>query len=563
MEGQPAKCRDLYYLLIDITLRQSGRAKDSIKYVSSIEHTHKGSITDRRYYLVLANILTLMLGRDREKINSTNTDFLAIRLLNEPLYYTQMPLSLDVLFFLGYLSQYKDALNQLMDYIQTIIQNEHLDNPLAVLVSPTFSDEERVNAHLRIIRENCYHNVQLCAFQSKNTQTLEEACDVISLSGEWKSMKPYFLFYFARTVSFVNQDKGDQLISRVYKEYGSKNLPVSDPVGLLCFRHKRRQELLHSASELPSIGSGKLKIAVCVSGQLRGYKGNHESFVEALGLGDHDYKVFVHTWRNIGMKFPWPAHAARVFSQEFAKAYYECFVNRSHLLEYIQHQFPNLNSLLLDSSISTIDGLREEYKTSNIVIEDEADERFSSWDNQEKMHYKIYAAHKLAKNSGEGFDLMIRIRPDLKLRCEKIPDLVELYNNSRKNLSVFTNRGFITRLWSSDFSMHDVFAIGIPQAMDVYANTYSDFMFHKEENTYFRTKQFVGHLTLEHNLYCHGIHVDKIEQATGSISINLQNPDKFTAAEVYEALCKDVKNRKITTEDQHLLDALVREIGLS
>lgn len=562
MERQPGRCRDLYYHLIDITMRQHGRAKDCIEYLSCIEQTHQGAITERRHYVALAKILLFMLGRDKEVVHSPNTDFLVVRLLKEPLYYTHLTLGLNVLLYRDrYLSNYKDACKSLKEYIQVIIQKEQMDNPMAVLVSSASSDEDRLNAYLKIIHENCFHSIQLSKYQAENIKMLEKACDAISQSGEWKSLNPYLLFNFVRAASFTNQNKGDKLISEVYKHYGDKNLPVSDPIGLVCYRHKRRQEILGYVSKLPQNSSDELNIAICVSGQLRGYKGNFYELVKALGLGNHNYKVFVHTWRNIGRHFPIPNRAARVFSRDFARTYYECFVNKteSQLKEYIKNQYPNFYSLLLGSSIAVIEELKEEYKTSSIVIEDEEDERFSSWTNQEKMHYKISAAHKLAKNSGENFDLIIRIRPDLKCLFGQTPSLLELYNNSRKNISVFTSGGLYTGPWDNDFAMSDIFAIGVPEAMDVYANTYNDFQWHKENNSYLRTKQFEGHNTLTHNLYCNGIHVDKLEQKT--ITGTLHDPEKIPTEEVYDAICKDIKNRKVTAEDQRLLDACEREIG--
>lgn len=542
-------------------MRQHGRAKDCIEYISCIEQTHQGAITERRHYVALAKILLFMLGRDKEEVHSPNTDFLVFRLLKEPLYYSYHSLGLNLLLFdPRYLSNYKNAYKFLREYIQAIIQKCHLDNPMSVLVSASSSDEERVNAHLKIIRENCYHSVHLCSYHAQNTKMLEKACNAISLSGEWNSLNPYLLFNFIRAANFSNQDKGDKLISEVYKHYGDKNLPVSDPIGLLCFRHKRRQELSASISRLPDISNDKLNIAICISGQLRGYKGNFDELVKALSLGNHNYKVFVHTWRNIGRHFPFPNRAARVFSRDFARTYYECFLNKNEhqLKEYVKHKYPNFYSLLLGLSIATFEDLKEEYKTSSIIIEDEEEERFLSWTNQEKMHYKIYAAHKLAKDSGYKFDLIVRSRPDLKCILEKTPNMMELYNNSKKNLSVLVSGGLSIAPQGLDYLIDDRLAIGVPQAMDVYANTYIDFQWHKENNTYLRNKQFNGHLTLEHNLYSNGIHVDKLEQKFHPGS--LHDPERIPTEEVYDALCKDVKSRKVTFEDRRLLDACEREI---
>ena len=549
-------CRDLNYLLINITLKQHGKAKNCISLISSIEQTLPETINDRRYYEALVQILFFMLGRDKDAVPNSNTDFILLRLLNEPLNYSRTTIYIKKL--LSMMSRYKDIYDLLIGYLDTMIIKNNINSPLAVLASSSSSDEDRVNAHLKIIRGNCYHSVHLCSFQPQNKEMLQRACDIIIENGEYKSLNPYLLFNFARAVIYTNQDKGDQFISVLYETHKGKNLPVSDPIGLLCFNHVQRQKFLKSIRLQAKPENQKLNIAVCVSGQLRGYKGNLDSLVNALGLAQHNYRVFVHTWSNIGRRFPIPVHASRTFSGEFLKTYYECFVNKPNFQEYIKRQYPVFNNLLINSSLANFDVLKKEYRTSDIVIDNEDDEPFSSFNNQEKMHYKIYAAHKLAIDSGEQFDLIIRIRPDLKRESQEKPDLVDIYNKSRTNVSIFTVSGLVSIHWANDYLIDDQFAIGIPETMDIYANTYWDFEKHVKNHTYSRTKKFFGHTTLEHNLFCNAIHVDTIQQ---KITGPLQDPEMISSKVVYDALCKDVKNRTLTAEDHHLLDACKRDMA--
>ena len=48
--------------------------------------------------------------------------------------------------------------------------------------------------------------------------------------------------------------------------------------------------------------SRPLRVALCVSGQLRGYKEAFPSW-PSLGLDDHQVTTFVHTWQSVGQNW--------------------------------------------------------------------------------------------------------------------------------------------------------------------------------------------------------------------------------------------------------------------
>ena len=557
MSENPGKCRDLYYFMIDINLKQQGRAKNCLELVSNIEKTLPDPVYHKKYYDTLVNILVFMLGRDMERVDTPNTDFILLRLLKEPLNYSRTNIYLIKL--ISTISSYPQTCVQLIQYIQAVIQKQRLGNPLAVLMSFTASDDERKNAYLKLIREGCYHSVHLCACQPQNTKMLGSACDAIIAGKDWMSLNPYMLFDFARAVIFSEQDKADGFITTIYDAYKDRNLGVSDPIGLICDAHRKREELLRTVAASPAHNEKKkLNIAICISGQLRGYKGNLNSLIRALGLEGHNYRVFVHTWSNIGRLFPIAVQAHRTFSGDFLKAWYEAFLHRQNLKDYIKAQYPSLYSLLVKSSQATYEALKEEYGTEDIVIEDEDDERFAAWSNQEKMHYKIYAANRLALDSGEDFDLVIRIRPDLRRECAVPPDLIEIHRKSRENASVFIVNGLVSINFVNDYLIDDKFAVGIPETMNVYANSYEDFWKHVENNTYAHTKNYYGHTTIEHNLFCHGVHVDKFSR---DIRGKLQEPETISVRDIYQALSRDIGARTPTEEDRRLLDACTRDLG--
>lgn len=558
----PHECMGLYYCLIEIFLRQYGRAKDCIKLISEIESKHPNKIAESGFYEAIGRILCFMLGRDKEEINSPDTDFLLVRLLQQPLDFSSDMLGLSVLFSL-LVSYQQETEEALKNHLQTLIEKEHIDNPMSVLVSSSSSDDDRVTAYLKIIRGECYHSVQLCCYQPQNVTMLDRACTLVEDDGDWKSFRPEMLFEFARSAVFANQDSGDKFISKIYEQYKDRALSVSDPIGLLCHRYTNRKKFLNSVpaqqgnTKRPKV---KLNVAICIGGQLRGYRGNLECLISSLGIDSHNYRVFVHTWNNIGRKFPLAtvfAHLPRTFSGEFLKTYYECFVNSNNLQEYIKNQYPFFYALLANSSLATMDLLKTEYKTDDIVIDNEDGEKFSSWDNQMKMHYKIYAAHKLALESGEQFDLIIRIRPDIRVACGNLPDLDEIRTRSDLDFSIYTVNGLHIYMVNRDLKIDDNFAIGVPKAMGIYANTYLDFLEHKQKETYLRTDQYIGHNTLENNLFCNGVHIDKLKCNFG---FSFKDPERIPITQIYAALCKDVEDRTPTAEAMRLLEACKKDI---
>lgn len=561
MDKSPINAKNLSYCLIDIYILQPGRAKDCADIITNLEQRYKDINTDRKYYDRLVNILFFTLGRDGEDVNSTISDFILARLINEPLYYSKDQVFLELL-LARLQSMYPSVYKALRSYIDTFIQKKNINSLIAPLVSTQSSDDERIQAFLKIIRENCYHSVQLCRIQSNNAKMLDRACDIILEQGDWKSLSADMLYTFVRDIVYVDQRKANNFISELYELNKNKNLPVSNPIGLLCFRHAKRQELLQSISKLPAANKDKLNIAVCISGQLRGYKGNLKNLVDNFGLDQHNFRVFIHTWKNVGRYFPTRKRASRVFGGEFLKAYNNISVNKPEpeLKEHIKTQYRNFYSLLISSSEASFDVLQEEYKTSDIVIDDEDDGHFSNWTNQEKMHYKIFAAHKLALDSQENFDLIIRIRPDIRYACKSRVDILDLLNKSRSNGSIFTTDGLFSFGFTEDFAIHDAFAIGIPQAMGVYANTYPNFKWHLKNNTYSFTKEFKGHVSLEHNLFCYGVGVDKIPQR---LIGSLKDPEGISIEDIYAALSGDIGSGRQTSEAKYLLDACKKDITAS
>lgn len=541
-------------------LSQPGKAHNTIEIFKDLEHNIPEIRSDVRFYALLAEAAGFMLLKEKLDMHDDRIDYITQILLCQPLENGSNTLSIQAL--KSRLGIEPEIQKQYFGQIDDTIARNHISNILSNLVGSLSSEEERMDAFLCVIKNNwnCsrffYGNNK-----DKNRDALTSACNKIIKNNEWHGFDPQTLYGFIRAVNSIDQDRADILINEISLKFNNKSLSLSNPIGLLIYRNNKRHELFEKLSARYG-GSlletqKKLNVAVCISGQLRGYHGCLEALIDILGLDEHRYRVFVHTWNNIGRKFPVLANSAkRAFDGEFFITYINVFRGKKDIEGYIESSYPNFYSLLVNCNQASLERLREYYKTDDIVIEKEESEQFSSWGNQEKMHYKIYAAHNLAVNCGENFDLEIRIRPDCKISAKEKINLQDIYKLSKSNLSVFTPGGLSNNgVWKTTM-IHDIFAIGVPEAMSAYTDTYKDSKFFVSNNAFDYPDFFMGHVTIEHNLFANGVHIDK------TVGGPLLDPEKLSKEDIYRSLCEDIKNRSPTHEDHLLIEACKKDMEL-
>ncbi len=218
--------------------------------------------------------------------------------------------------------------------------------------------------------------------------------------------------------------------------------------------------------------SSKLRIALCLSGQMRGYRHAWPSF-SILGLGAHDVTVFLHTWKDSGVIFPAPPKDVRLFTGNFGKAYRDVW--NHHGQDGMMARYPRFLKLFDTASAeATKEELCAFYATPHVVVEDANEPHFSDFSNSTKMHYKIFEAHKLARNSGKDFDLIVRLRPDLIFNpcMQGSFDWHEAWRRSTHERRLYADdRPYMFP--HIDLCMGDQFAAGTPEVMDAYASTYA------------------------------------------------------------------------------------------
>ncbi len=117
----------------------------------------------------------------------------------------------------------------------------------------------------------------------------------------------------------------------------------------------------------------KLRIAVCISGQLRGYRQVFASW-HHLGLERHDADYFVHVWRRIGRKIPLipsKGHLQRLFTDAFCDAYADAL--RQHGARDLERAYPGFfRFFTAGGDCVTQAELQRFYRTDAVVAEDDA-----------------------------------------------------------------------------------------------------------------------------------------------------------------------------------------------
>jgi len=209
---------------------------------------------------------------------------------------------------------------------------------------------------------------------------------------------------------------------------------------------------------------------------------------------------------------------------------------------------------VLSNSGTVTDGeLREPYGTEHVVVENDRDARFDGWSNSSKMHYKIQASSELVPSQGKDYELVIRIRPDMMLgyvgygwgdtlrRCQSESCL------------------FAEQAMSSQYGlpmMGDMFAIGAPETMRVYASTYELHPQIAGQGLLSFPDEPKGHLSLAYACWLHGIRVEKLAVKRGV----LKDPQSLSSAMILDALTKDADGRD-DAWDRNMLGAVRKDLG--
>jgi tetratricopeptide (TPR) repeat protein len=213
----------------------------------------------------------------------------------------------------------------------------------------------------------------------------------------------------------------------------------------------------------------KIRVAVCISGQLRGYKSAFPSLRKALAPAC-DFDVFVHTWERVGGNLGAQSTYERFFPPECRKS----LPDAVWIAKNFEAMFRHTSKLILAERFVNTTEIREFFGAADTVVENETDfeERWKNEEhlifngtlNQAKMFYKMNACNNskniYAKKHNINYDLVIRIRPDMEINYIYFDEILKFCNS---NLTICSN--FIEL-----DNMGDQFGVGRPIAMDIYCS---------------------------------------------------------------------------------------------
>lgn len=299
----------------------------------------------------------------------------------------------------------------------------------------------------------------------------------------------------------------------------------------------------------------KPRIAVCISGQLRGYKEAFKTLKNRL-FPDIETIFFIDTWQKIGRKKVHPIHAYRTFTGNFKNSFE--IVGNQLGIETMMASYPSIMKLD-DTSIATPEEISDHYGCAieNVRIESETSAKFDKFTNAQKMYYKILGAHDLFDKSGIEVDAVLRIRPDKNiLKVHANFDWFNLIDKSQKNDTIFVDL---------PISLHPVMGLVVgdqvgfatKSLMEIYASALT-FTSKASHLDWFDWPSFARpHLNISHALW-----INRVRALTLPIEWGKNfDPARLDAKDTFKLLKKDLNGRKLTHHDEILLCAAKADLS--
>jgi hypothetical protein len=230
----------------------------------------------------------------------------------------------------------------------------------------------------------------------------------------------------------------------------------------------------------------------------------------------------------------------------------------------IKKILPTVFSLFDESATVTPQQLKEFYQTESVVVEDDQAGIYATFNNQQKMRYKINACNQLMQKhrqlAGKHYDLVIRLRPDLEFHATKDTDWMQIADicNSKKVIFIDWSVGLGNLADGGEYGTGDVVAIGSQTSMDFYAGVVSELkeVFVEQGMTHYNAES--THVLLANGLWAGGHSSKSLPLAKGkfistslkteeilkAIQNDLANLDKKVADNLVNALEQDILDEK-------------------
>ncbi|MFM4704712.1 hypothetical protein [Aeromonas bivalvium] len=294
----------------------------------------------------------------------------------------------------------------------------------------------------------------------------------------------------------------------------------------------------------------KPRVALCLSGQMRGYVDAFKSWQHSKLLKNYSVDIYISTWEKIGRKFPSLQHAHRTFDEPFLNEYISMLNSSS--MSLLEEKYTNFFTYLTQSDYVNLDEIHKTYshRLKNIKCISEETLPFELENNQMRMFYQIQECFNLVEDE---YDIVIRCRPDKPIQNDSQIDWDRIFSVAMENDIIFSDVSTFIHPYAG-YGMGDQFALGNRQTMEKYCNSFSSLQHDKclARRVY---PPFYPHNSLAANLAEPEIIVTTIP---GLMFWSLRDPVKFSNNDILSRIMMDVNSRPEFKFDSILTTALTR-----
>ncbi|HHE3575762.1 hypothetical protein [Pasteurella multocida] len=263
------------------------------------------------------------------------------------------------------------------------------------------------------------------------------------------------------------------------------------------YSNDKLNNLFTESEKINKYKKDNIRVALCISGQVRGIETAIKSWVKAFNLNKNNnvfIDIFISTWSDAVeiKKLNWGRLGDKSFSEKLKEKYKE--VPEDIILDDLKKFLPP-KKITEDYLLKAI-GKHIHFNHIEYDIEDESN--YPNYTNPMKLYYKIHKCFEMTKKKGI-YDLYIRIRPDLVISEVEL-NLIDIELELSINKNILASYAYVYEYYG--FGVDDKLAISKFDNMDIYSKTW---IWDKNEE-----REMKGHINLANNLMSHKIEVRPI-----------------------------------------------------
>lgn len=257
-------------------------------------------------------------------------------------------------------------------------------------------------------------------------------------------------------------------------------------------------------SSLDSIEISDIKVALIITGQLRGFETSIPRIAEKFkNLKNTD--VYISTWEDVGYTRFNLQSTYRIFDEETCNYIY---TNKDHLsLNKFDYEISKLTKerYSKDAIIQIFNQKLKSCKNIFFNIKKHTEYPYKSMSNSEKMYFhNCYWVETLGLDYFSDYDLIIKIRPDYFLKnLDVISEIQEVLKKKAKHIISDTS-GYLFQEWG--FGMGDQFWIGKPDSIIPILKCHSkNSMSYKYMEYFYPKDTYQGHINCGAEAWLNGV----------------------------------------------------------